>query len=292
MIFAEEWPLMSFTVLAQLAIGTFIILMIIKALLGNKDAEAANTLTKTGFTAVGPVAVLAMIFSLFHLGDPLGAIRSINNFGSSWLSREIITMVGFLVLWGLFWLTVRKNKPNALLGWLATLFGIVAIVSMANIYSSSVRPAWDDMNTYLTFFGTTLALGVLGAVSMIAVSLKGRALSSTVAKTLKSMSYVGVVAVVLPLVYLPMFMSGLKGSGDFAAEASAQILSSSMSTLMLRGVLSVAGIALLVYVLNKQSKNSQTLPVGMVYLALGLVLIGEFVGRYIFYVYGVSPIIG
>lgn len=292
MIFAEEWPLMTFTMLAQLAIGTFIILMMIKALLGNKDTEAANSLTKLGFTVVGPLTILALLFSLFHLGDPLGAYRSILNLGSSWLSREIITVGGFLGLWALFWLTIRKNQPNNFLGWLTALLGLAGILSMANIYSSSVRPAWADLNTLITFLGTTFALGVLGAVSTIVYSLKGKDLSTAVSKTLKDMSYIGIAAIVLPLAYLPIFTSGLRGSGDAAAEASVQILNGSMTMLVMRGLLSVVGIALLVYILNKQSKNSQEFPVGLIYLALGLVFVGEFVGRYLFYAWGVSPIIG
>jgi anaerobic dimethyl sulfoxide reductase subunit C (anchor subunit) len=292
MILAEEWPLMTFTMLAQLAIGTFIVLMIIKALLGNKDTEAANSLTKLGFTVVGPLTILALLFSLFHLGDPLGAYRSILNLGSSWLSREIITVGGFLGLWALFWLTIRKNQPNAFLGWLTALLGLVGILSMANIYSSSVRPAWADPNTLITFLGTTFALGVLGAISTIVYSLKGKSLLTVVTKALKDVSYIGIAAIVLPLAYLPIFKSGLRGSGDAAAEASVQILNDSMTMLVMRGLFSVVGIALLVYILNKQSKNSQEFPVGLIYLALGLVFVGEFVGRYLFYAWGVSPIIG
>lgn len=292
MIFAEEWPLMTFTVLAQLAIGLFIMLMIAKGLWGDNEDEAANALTALGFTAVGPITVLALIFSLFHLGDPMGAYRSILNLGSSWLSREIITVGAFLGLWVLFWLTGRKNKPSTVLGWLTALLGVAAVVSMANIYSSSVRPAWTDLNTYLTFFGTTFALGVVGAVSSILYSMKGKIPSAAAGKALKNISYVGIVAVALPLLYLPMFISNLSGSGEAAAQASAQILGSSMTTLIMRGLFSAAGLALLVYILYKQSRNAQELPPSMIYLALGLVFAGEFLGRYLFYACGVSPLIG
>lgn len=290
MIFAEEWPLMTFTLLSQLAVGTFIILMIVKASSGNQDSQASKALS-FGFTAVGPVTLLALIFSVFHLGDPLGAPRSILNLGSSWLSREILTAGGFFVLWIVFWWLSRKGKESNALGWITVLVGLAAIFSMSHIYSSSVRPAWDNANTYIAFFGATLAMGVLGAVSAIVYGMKGNTLSTTVTKTLKSIGYIGAAAVVLPLVYLPVFISGLKAGGT-TAEASAQILTGNMGMLAGRGILSVLGVALLLHVLYKGGAKGKALSTSTIYLALILVLVGEFLGRYLFYASGVSPIIG
>lgn len=290
MLFAEEWPLMTFTLLSQLAVGTFIILMLVKASLGNQDSQASKALS-FGFTAVGPVTLLALLFSVFHLGDPLGAPRSILNLGSSWLSREILTSGGFFVLWLAFWWLSRKGKESNALGWITALVGLAAIFSMANIYGSSVRPAWDNMNTFVAFFGATLAMGVLGSVSAIVYGMKGSAISATLAKTLKSMGYIGAAAIVLPLVYLPIFISGLNAGGT-TAEASAQILTGSMGMLAGRGILSVLGVALLLHVIYREGAKGKALSASTIYLALILVLVGEFMGRYLFYASGVSPIIG
>lgn len=289
MIFTEEWPLMTFTLLCQLAVGTFIVLMLVKASLGNRDSQASKALS-FGFTAVGPVTLLALIFSVFHLGDPLGAPRSILNLGSSWLSREILTSGGFFVLWFAFWWLSRKGKESSALGWITAIVGLTAIFSMSHIYSSSIRPAWDNVNTYVAFFGATLAMGVLGAVSTIACGMKGNSFSEALTKTLKSMSYIGAAAVVLPLVYLPVFISGLNAGGT-TAEASAKILTGSVGMIAGRGILSVLGVAILLYALNKGTK-ARSLSTNTIYLALILVLVGEFLGRYLFYASGVSPIIG
>lgn len=288
MTFAEEWPLMTFTILSQLAIGMFIILMLVKASIGNQDSQASKAINR-GFTAVGPITLLALLFSVFHLGDPFGAPRSIFNLGSSWLSREIMTAGGFLALWFVFWWLSRKGKESNALGWVVALVGLAAVFSMASIYSSSVRPAWDNTNTYIAFFGTTLAMGVLGAASAIVFGLKGTS-SAGLTKSLKNVAYLGAAAVILPLAYLPIFISGLNGGGS-AAEASAQILTGSMGMLAGRGILSVAGAMLLVMALNKGSKGN-ALSSGTVYLALALVIAGEFIGRYLFYAMGVSPMIG
>lgn len=289
MVFAEEWPLMTFTLLAQLSIGTFIILMVIKALIGNQDAQASKAL-RFGFTMVGPITLLALIFSVFHLGDPLGAPRSILNLASSWLSREILTTGGFFALWIVFWWLSRKGKESNALGWVTALVGLAAIFSMCHIYSSSVRPAWANMNTYVAFYGATFAMGVLGAVSVFVLGMKG-SFSEAVTKALIKLSYVSVAAVVLPLIYFPIYLSGLKADGA-TGEASAQILTGSMGLLIFRVILSVIGVVLLVYLLKKQENKAQSFPVSVILLALVLVVAGEFMGRYLFYACGISPIIG
>lgn len=289
MIFAEEWPLMTFTLLAQLSIGTFIILMVIKALIGNQDSQASRALS-FGFMVVGPVTLLALIFSVFHLGDPLGAPRSILNLASSWLSREILTTGGFFALWIVSWWLARKGKESNALGWITVLVGLAAIFSMSHIYSSSVRPAWANTNTYVAFFGATFAMGVLGAVSVFALGMKG-IVSESVTKALSTVSFVGVAAVVLPLLYFPMYLSGLK-TGGVTAEASAQVLTGSMGLLIFRAILSVVGAVLLVYLLKKQGNKAHSFPVSAILLALVLVVAGEFMGRYLFYACGISPIIG
>ncbi|AHF08161.1 DMSO reductase subunit C [Desulfitobacterium metallireducens DSM 15288] len=288
-MFAEEWPLMTFTLLAQLSIGTFIILMVLKTFIGNQDSQASKALS-FGFTVVGPVTVLALIFSVFHLGDPLGAPRSILNLASSWLSREILTTGGFFALWIVSWWLSRKGKESKALGWVTALVGLAAIFSMAHIYSSSVRPAWDNTNTYIAFFGATFAMGVLGAVSAFGLGMKG-SLSESVTKALSTVSYIGIAAVALPLAYFPIYLSSLK-AGGVTAEASAQILTGNMGMLILRALLSVLGAVLLVYLLRKQGNKAQSFPVSAIILALVLVIAGEFMGRYLFYACGISPIIG
>lgn len=288
-MFAEEWPLMMFTMFAQLAIGTFIMLMIAKTLI-SKKGQNGEELTSFGFTAIGPVTLVALLLSVFHLGDPFGAYRAILNVGSSWLSREILTTGGFFVLWFAYWLGVRKNKGNSLLGWLTALIGVAAIFSMGGAYSSSVRVAWADINTFIAFWGTTLAMGTLGAVSSIAIAARGKNLTGLVGNVLKNVSFVGVLAVVIPLIYLPIFLSGLDAAG--AAQASAQVVSDNMVMVVIRFILSLAGTLMLAASLIQQVKHSKGMATGTVLMALLLVIAGEFIGRYLFYSYGVSPIIG
>ena len=290
-MFAEEWPLMMFTLISQLAIGSFILLVLVRSMLAKKDAPSAKRLTNFGFLTVGPLMALALIFSLFHLGTPMGAFRSILNLGSSWLSREILTAGGFLILWFVTYRGYQKDNAGSTLGWITSLVGLAAIFSMASIYGNSVRPAWDNVNTYVGFFGTTFALGSLGAACFIAYGARGSVLSEETIALLKRVSLIGAVAVILPLIYLPVFISGL-GSGVSAAQASSQLLSGSYAfTLVARGVLSLIGAGLLYYGLGKAA-STKLIPTNLIYLAFFMVVIGEFIGRYVFYASAVSIMIG
>lgn len=290
-MFAEEWPLMMFTLISQLAIGSFILLVLVRSLLAQIDAPSAKRLTSFGFLAVGPIMALALIFSLFHLGTPMGAYLSILNLGSSWLSREILTAGGFLVLWFVSYKGYQKENAGSALGWITSLVGLAAIFSMASIYGNSVRPAWDNANTYIGFFGTTFALGSLGAASFISFGAKGSALSAETIALIKRVSLIGAVAVILPLIYLPVFISGL-GNGVGAAQASGQLLAGSYAfTLVARGVLSLIGAGLLYFGLSKAT-TTKLIPTNLIYLAFVMVVAGEFIGRYVFYASAVSIMIG
>lgn len=291
-MFAEEWPLMTFTLLSQLAIGSFIMLVLMRAHFAHsQDSKAGKELTGFGFKAVGPLTVLALVFSLFHLGAPLGAYRSILNMGSSWLSREILTAGGFLVLWFFTYRAYKKDQAGNTLGLITSLLGLAAIFSMASIYTNSIRPAWSNVNTYVAFFGATFALGSLGAATLVSYGAKGKKLSEESVSLLKKVALVGGLAIVVPMIYLPVFISGL-GSGGVAAQASAQIFSGSYAfPLILRAVFSLAGVALLYYGLIKQAEKNG-LRMDLVTSAFVLVLVGEFIGRYIFYASAVSIMVG
>lgn len=84
----REWALVAFTILAQMAVGSFLVLGVVHFLAQRKAGEAeADRLSDRALLAIGPVLVLGMIASLLHLGTPLSAYRAVTNVGTSWLSR-------------------------------------------------------------------------------------------------------------------------------------------------------------------------------------------------------------
>lgn len=291
-MFAEEWPLMMFTLISQLAIGSFILLVLVRSLLAPKDALAARNLTNFGIGAVGPLMALALIFSLFHLGTPFGAYRSLLNLGSSWLSREILTAGGFLVLWFFTYKAYQKESSGNSLGWLTSFVGLLTILSMASIYSNSIRPAWSNAHTFIAFFGATFVLGTAGAIALIGHIAKGQTLSSEAMAVLKKVCYVGAVALIIPLIYLPVFLGSLN-SGDPAAQASSMLLTGSyLIPLIIRWAFSLVGVIMLTNLVLKQSKAGRILSANSILLAVALILVGEFIGRYVFYASAVSIMVG
>lgn len=290
-MFAEEWPLLMFTLLSQLAIGSYVLLIVAQALLAPKDPGQSLKMIKPGMAAVGPVMALALILSLFHLGKPLSAYLSILQLGSSWLSREILFAVTFFVLWAVSYYLLHKGKEPGLFSLIGILAGLGAVVSMAGIYSTSIRPAWTDINTYIVFFGTTFVLGVLGATAAIAYGTRNETLSEPAARALKKLAVIGAAALILPLLYLPVFVANLS-SGGGAALASAQVLSGYGFQLLLRWTLSLVGLGMLFYSIYKAGKTQKRIALEMVCLSGALILAGEFLGRYIFYATAVSIMIG
>jgi anaerobic dimethyl sulfoxide reductase subunit C (anchor subunit) len=283
---------MMFTLLSQLAIGTFFLLILVHSLLVSKDPGMAVKVIQPGIYAVGPIMALSLLLSLFHLGSPFTAYLSILNFRTAWLSREILTAGGFFFLTLVYTYTYRKGNPVSSLGWIAGGTGLAAIYSMASIYSNSIFPAWTNVNTYITFFGTTFMLGSIGTAGSIAFSVKGTPLTAEIAQVLKKLSYISIFASLFPLLYLPVFISALT-TADQAAIASAKLLGSSyVFPLVIRWALPLVGLGMLFYSIKRQTKSAQALSMSLIYSAAALVVTGEFIGRYIFYATAVATKLG
>ena len=99
----RNWALIGFTILLQMSVGAFIVFGIVHFWAARKlDMKEADRLSNYGLLAIGPLLVLALVASLFHLGSPLNAPRAVTNIGSSWLSREVLFSVLFTVVGGIF----------------------------------------------------------------------------------------------------------------------------------------------------------------------------------------------
>jgi len=162
----KEWPLIINTILAQLAAGIFIFisadLMIV--LHGSLEPAANLNLNGSGLAWAGPIIILAMFLSLFHLGKPFRAYRAMANLPVSWLSWEIFLSAAFLVLWAV---TYFIDKPYPYLLGVTSLVALLNVVSMSNIYSSTGRPGWKGAVTYLDFLGSMVIFGSVASAFII-----------------------------------------------------------------------------------------------------------------------------
>src|SRR5512142_550671 len=162
----REWALITFTILAQMSVGAFVVLGIVHFFVRRTAGEdQADELSDRALLAIWPVLGLGLVASLLHLGNPFNAYRAVANLGSSWLSREIFCGVLFAAAGVLFaflqWRKIGSFNLRMLVGWVAALIGLALIFAMANAYMVPARPAWNLITTPLQFYTTTGLLGVL-----------------------------------------------------------------------------------------------------------------------------------
>ena len=162
----REWALILYTILTQLSVGAFIVMGIVHLYASRKAGVAeADRMNDRALLAIGPLLVLAVLASLFHLGTPTSAYRAITNVGSSWLSREILFTVLFVVAGGAFalmqWRKVSTPQVRNGIAVLAAFIGVALIYSMAQVYMVRTVPVWNTLATPISFFTTTFLLGTL-----------------------------------------------------------------------------------------------------------------------------------
>ncbi|MBE3587607.1 MAG: dimethyl sulfoxide reductase anchor subunit [Thermoanaerobacteraceae bacterium] len=163
-----ELPLVFFTVFTQMAVGGFIFLW----WLGNR--VPVLSLTGTGGSGAGhrperPLLVLAgvqglaLVLSLFHLGQPLAAYRALAHLDTSWLSREVVLTSMFFASLAACALLEGYRRLTAA-PWLTALLGVLAVVASGLVYMLPARPAWNNLWPVFSFGMTAWVGGMaLGA---------------------------------------------------------------------------------------------------------------------------------
>jgi DMSO reductase anchor subunit len=182
----------------------------------------------------------------------------------SWLSREVLFFSAFSIVACLYAAALWMEMPGSLaLGGLTMALGLAGVVSSAQIYRVPSRPAWDSPFTLAQFILTAAVLGPLFAAAVgtgdshwLAVTTAGNA---------------GAALVVLALCFLR-----LPAADSVELQASGRLLTTTLSShLIVRGALLMLGaIALPLYTVNPS----------VLWAALLLTLVGELLGRYLFFV--------
>jgi len=169
-----EIPLMIFTLFAQMAIGAFWAILLISLLLGNDPAAAQAILGP--LLSVGVVLLGAVFASLFHLGKPKQAWRALGHLRKSWLSREILFLAAFGILWSLlFGLSLFQAGTFSMwkvLAVIAGFCGMADLYCMQRVYQLRCIPAWNQARTLLEFAISSVGLGALLTEALLPVHLQ------------------------------------------------------------------------------------------------------------------------
>ncbi|HCB1499119.1 TPA: dimethyl sulfoxide reductase anchor subunit family protein [Klebsiella michiganensis] len=268
----HEWPLVLFTVLGQSVAGAIIV-----AGLGwlslNNNSEAQQRLVRSMFF-IWLLMGIGFLASVIHLGSPLRAFNSLNRIGSSALSNEIASGALFFAVGGIWWLLNILGKMPRILtkAWLllTMLLGCLFVLEMTLVYQIDTVPTWYSGYTTASFFLTMVLCGPLFAALLLRIAnvpFNGRVFASMSALALLA----SLAVVILQNTELAEIHSSVQ-------QASA-LLPDYGWLQILRLVLLTLGLGCWICPLaRRKNPNVASLVLGLI-----LVLLGEFIGRGLFY---------
>jgi formate dehydrogenase iron-sulfur subunit len=250
-----HWPLIFMTVLTQASVGLFSAIAWMQL-----TGQRAHASAAIGSLAV---ALAALCASTLHLGRPIHAVRALKMWRRSWLSREVLLFALFAITASVYSaaLLFRFTEAALFLGAATALLGIAGVAASARLYLAPGRPAWNTPITFLEFFSTALLLGIAGANLLGNGDPHGK-------PALLAAAVFNIGSVALKL-------GRLRLASRYELSASWQLCSSVLLTkLLLRLGMLALGTCVLVMADS----------IAMRIVSMGLLVAGEFVGRYLFFV--------
>ena len=254
-----HWPLIALTLLTQLAVGTVAATVALQALIGPSRLGPGAVIAAVS-------GVVALLASIGHLGRPAHAWKALRNLRRSWLSREVALFGGFSAA-----AVAYAAAGNLVLGLIATALGVAGVFASARLYLVPARPAWYSPRTVLAFFATAVASGPV----MAALALSGARLPVDWIRLLVG---VGAAATIVQLAMYQYLAAAVAVHKQHEWVAFGRLLFRHFRGLLaLRVACGLAGVVLATTVVAAPST--------LLMLSLLLtVIIGELVGRYLFYV--------
>jgi anaerobic dimethyl sulfoxide reductase subunit C (anchor subunit) len=295
----REWALPVYTILVQLATGGLIALWLIRWRFARVGEKEMDRMMRVPVLILFSTIALGIVGAHFHLSKPFLSILAVTNLAYSWLSREITATVLFFITTGilasLIWFVAGHTKLKTALGWLAILFGLFTVYCMARVYLLPTQFVWNSGMTILSYF---IEAALIGATSLIAILLMDLNFryeqdpngvedqNRVVTSTLKGLAFATVVALLATLTLNIGQIVSLSSVQNESAQMSIKLLSDLYQPLFLfRIVLGVVGVGwfLLNYYRNLIQKLQVRQLVITAYIACTLVLVGEVLGRFLFY---------
>ncbi|MCJ7580934.1 MAG: dimethyl sulfoxide reductase anchor subunit [Candidatus Aminicenantes bacterium] len=297
MMVSDSWPLICFSVLMQMSVGCFIISEFICLTYSRRFSSAGLRLLRLlSRFLVLVLSLLAVALSFFHLGKPWRAFGILNNLGSSWLSREIICILVFILFVAvgtiLEWRKVRGQIIQQVLFLTGGLSGLFIVISMFRLYMLPTVPGWNHFATPSIFLLACFLLGgQLTAVSWTAYLDKSKNLLLQEIRTYWNQKTLGqvenlslVLTVFIILVNALLFIQ----SGSFSQSDEAvlrPVFQNNAVVLVIRILLSLWGLLILargwipfrLFPDKKQSNHRY------VYFAFLVLFLAEVLGRTLFY---------
>lgn len=295
----RDWGLIIFTVLVQMSVGSFLVLGVVHFFATRKAGkEEADRMSDRALLAIVPVLVLAFAASLLHLGSPANAYTAVNNLSTSWLSREILAGVSFAVVATVYaFLQWRKIGPfilRAIIGWIAAIVGVGLVFIMSNVYMLPTQPAWNTFVTPLSFYVTTILLGLFATgiayVANYAYIAKKKAdcaeaQCDLLRGAMRGIAVTAIVLVGIELVVMPVYIAFLATGVPAAMATVKMMVGEYLALFILRIALAFLGAGVFAFFLyrNASSPGREKVLGYLAYAAFFIVLAAEVIGRFMFY---------
>ncbi len=295
----REWALPVYTILMQLATGSMLILWILRWRASSRFNPAEmDRIIRNPLLVIVITAIVAMGSAHFHLSRPLYSFYAVRNFQHSWLSREIISTIFFfltlLALWLISLFKQEYRKLITVLGWVDITIGFSMVYCMARIYMIPTQVAWNSPTVIPSFYATTLLLGTMAIACLLILDLKFAEIQKAddveVRMQVFKYSLIWLVSVAFVAVVIDMGLSFYQiyylSLGDQIAHLSLQLLFQLYTPLLiLRFICILVAPLWMGYAVYKMYKSGIA-PQGLivpVYMSCLLILIGEIIGRFLFY---------
>lgn len=280
----HEWALLLFTICMQAAIGGTIVLTVFYKKISSLETEQAFKVMKLPLLVIAVLTLVGLGASFGHLGSPTNAFNTLRNFGTSWMSREIVFtglfIAGVFVTLGL---ALLKKKVNFIALLITSLIGLFDIYSMASIYTHSLVSGWDSINTFTSFFGSALVIGPVLGASLIVPMLRDEKYDNLGKTLLKYAFYLSIIGIAVQLIGLAVFATSMPEVSMISGTNALSILEGYQGTVVARWIIEVVGVAILGHVAFSYNGKA-TAPIA--FTALLLLIAAEGMSRYLFYLLG------
>lgn len=272
----NEITLVLFTTLAPSGV-LGLILMGLPVLLGFATAQQRQAIDR--FTCIPlTVALVGLVASATHLGNPANALYVLAGVGRSPLSNEVFSGVVFLGLAGVYWLSSFSEKPRY--GLRRLLLGLISLAGVA--FVTAIAFAYDT-DTIVTWHNPLVPLGLwvnalVGGPALALLSLQAGNFPLTKTRFNRVLMIVASIALIANLVAYGLQGCSLTDTENHMITASTLV--PAWATMVTGfGLLCATGLGLIFLAFARSSR----FPLPLLIAGNLLIAIGIFIMRFAFY---------
>jgi anaerobic dimethyl sulfoxide reductase subunit C (anchor subunit) len=281
----REHSLIVFTILSQLAVGAFWILMVTDVCV-----SWHHDIAHTAGISMAPLLMLlaamhvSMVVALTHLGSPLIAYKALANIRYSWLSREILTanfFIGTAVAFtGMQWLEFGSTGLRIVVAWLTVLSGGSLLYSMSRVYMLRTVPIWNNLFTPVSFFLSALILGPLSLGLVFTICTPGwlPAGGGADIQVLPSLTKMALLFLGIQFLLVPARIVGPFAHPPEAMQALKRVFERHKKIILIRFATNLLGVAGLIAMLLQSHYDPFCY-----FFGFAIILVSDLLDRYVFY---------